>query len=148
MSRPDRLIALSRLQSLRERRERVNTEHARSALVSSEDKYRQSMIREHEANEALVMLTSDPAICLDRWRMTAAQLNLAADCRSQASAEMATASQDYDGARDKLKGEIARSQKLGERERKAVRKFEERKDEAKLRDIRSLRAALIGRNGP
>lgn len=146
MSAPGRLTALSRLQSLRERRERVNTEHARSALVSSEENYRQSMIREDEANEALVMLCSDPAICLDRWRMSAAQLNLAADCRSQASAEMAKAGQDYDGARDRLKGEIARSQKLGERARKAVRKFEAKKDEAKLRDVRSLRTALIGRN--
>ena len=146
MSPSARLTALSHLQTLRERRERVITEHARSALASSEHNYRQSMILEDEANEALAMLCSDPAICLDRWRMTAAQLNLAADHKSRVSAELAKASEDFDRARDRLKGEIARSEKLGEKARKAVRKFEAKKDEAKLRDVRSMRTALIGRN--
>ncbi|MGQ7829960.1 hypothetical protein [Altererythrobacter sp. Z27] len=146
MNLPDRLASLARLQLLRERRERVSTEHARSALILSEEAHRHAMNSEDEIHEALMTLCGVPAMCLDRWSVVAAQLKLAADCTGQASAQMTVAADLYAEAKDRLKGEIVRSQELGDRARKAILKFEAKKDEAKLRDVRSLRNALGERN--
>ncbi len=145
MSSHDRLASLTRLQSLRERRERVNVERARSDHSAAEDRYLRSVFCEDEALQALEALIGASSLCLDRWRLSAGKLNHEAKLRNEAMLSMASATEVYDGARDRLHSEVMRSQELGDRTCKALRQFEAKRDEAKLRDVRSLRAALNGR---
>ena len=144
MTTPDRLAMLARMQALREHRERVRAEDARLELTAKEHEHRLRRAEEEAMQDAVLAESRQASLCVDRWRMLAGQLNLNAERTGAAWAQLASAKQDFDRARDQLKCEIMRTQNLEVRFRKAARKFAAKKDEAALQNVRSLHAGTKG----